>query len=142
MDVFDRQNFYSGLRELAESAFPKRCKNCGRVYASAAEFIAATQPVSTDKSGLKISHDDDGKVILELFRNCVCGSTLMDTFNDRRDLSESGARRRKRFAEIQAYVVRQGIAPETAREELRKVARGQTSEVLRKIAAGPPTGKK
>lgn len=137
MPAFDHQDFYSGLRELAESAFPKRCNNCGRIYATPAEFVAATRPLAADKSGLKPSHDDDGHVILELFRNCVCGSTLMDAFNDRRDLSEAGARRRKRFREIEAYVIGQGIDPETAREELRKVAHGQTSEVLRGIAARP-----
>ena len=135
MPTFDQQEFYSGLRELAESAFPKRCKNCGRSYATAAEFVAATQPVSGNRSGLKSSHDDDGTVILELFRNCVCGSTLMDSFNDRRDSSEKGANKRKRFNEIQAYLVSQGIPAGTALAELRKVVRGQTSELLRGLAA-------
>lgn len=139
MPEFDQHDFYADLRALAESAFPKRCRNCGRVYHSAEEFIAATQPISAAKSGLKASQDDDGTVILELFRNCVCGSTLMDAFNDRRDVSEAGARRRKRFDEMQAYLVGQGIEPATATTELRKVARGQSSELLRRIAA-PPAG--
>ena len=135
MPEFDQQEFYSNLRELAESAFPKQCRNCGRSYASAEEFVAATHPVAADKSGLKSTHDDDGTVILELFRNCVCGSTLMDSFNDRRDSTETGARRRQRFNEIQAYLVGQGVETEVARRELRKVARGQTSELLRGITA-------
>ncbi len=141
MAVFDQLDFYSGLRELAESAFPKGCKNCGRIYATAAEFIAATQPVSADRSGLKSSHDDDGKVILELFRNCVCGSTLMDSFNDRRDPTEAGARKRRRFQELQDYLIGQGIDPARASAELRKVAKGQSSDILKEVAP-PPTARK
>ena len=141
MPELDQHDFYADLRALAESAFPKRCRNCGRVYHTAEEFIAATQPISAAKSGLKASLDDDGTVILELFRNCVCGSTLMDAFNDRRDTTEAGARRRKRFEEMLAYLAGQGIDRETATAELRKVARGQASDLLRQVAAPPAGGK-
>lgn len=140
MPDLDHEEFYAGLRELVESTFPKRCRTCGRVYATAAEFIAATQPVAADNSGLKASLDEDGTVILELFRNCVCGSTLMDAFSDRRDTSEAGARRRRRFGDLHAYLVARGVAPETAHAELIKVARGQPSELLGRIAAPPKTG--
>lgn len=63
--------FYAELQEIAANTFPKRCLACGR-------------------SGLKQSVDDGGHVIVELFRHCVCGSTLMDCFTDRRDASETG----------------------------------------------------
>lgn len=129
------RDFYSGLRELAESAFPKRCRNCGRTYQNAAEFVAATEPLAADKSGLKQSLDDDGRAIVELFRNCVCGSTLMDCFNDRRDFSEAGLRRRQRFGELLAHLESQGLDPAIARSELLKVLRGQGSEILRRYAA-------
>ena len=128
-------DFYAGLRELAESTFPKRCRNCGRSYATAAEFIAATEPTAADKSGLKQSKDDDGRAIVELFRNCVCGSTLMDCFNDRRNLSNAGNYRRHRCAELLAYLATQGIEHAVARQELLNVVRGQSSELLRGIAA-------
>jgi hypothetical protein len=134
MSTRDQHEFYSGLRELAESAFPKRCKNCGRIYATPTEFIEATQPLSKNRSGLKSTHDDDGKVILELFRNCVCGSTLMDAFNDRRDNSPAGAQKRKRFSDLQDYLVRHGIEPERAAVELRKVAKGQPTDLLKEVA--------
>ncbi|MDP2809338.1 MAG: oxidoreductase [Rhodocyclaceae bacterium] len=139
----DSKHFYAGLRELAESAFPKQCRNCGRTYQTAAEFVAATQPLAPDKSGLKQSIDDDGRAIVELFRNCVCGSTLMDSFNDRRDLSEGGLRRRQRFGELVEYLQGQGLPRLTARDELLKVVRGQPSELLRdlKVTQPPPTAK-
>ena len=127
--------FYIGLRELAESAFPKHCRNCGKIYRDAAEFIAATQPLALDKSGLKQSMGDDGRAILELFRNCVCGSTLMDCFNDRRDLSMGGTQRRQRFGELLAYLATQGIEHAVARQELLKVMRGQPSELLHSIVS-------
>lgn len=129
------RDFYSGLRELAESAFPKRCRNCGRTYRDAAEFVAATAPLAADKSGLKQSRDDDGRAIVELFRNCVCGSTLMDCFNDRRDFSEAGLRRRQRFGDLLVHLEGQGLDPAIARSELLKVLRGQGSEILRRYAA-------
>lgn len=136
----DGLHFYAGLRELAESAFPKQCRNCGRVYQTAAEFVAATQPLAPDKSGLKQSLDDDGRAIVELFRNCVCGSTLMDCFNDRRDLSDTGLKRRKRFGELLAFLEQQGVAHATGRAELLKVVRGQSSELLKRfIKPKPPT---
>ncbi|MCK9987662.1 MAG: hypothetical protein AzoDbin1_04134, partial [Azoarcus sp.] len=47
----------------------------------------------------------DGQVIVELFRNCVCGSTLMDCFRDRRDTSEAGLRRRARFGELKPRAI-------------------------------------
>jgi hypothetical protein len=134
MDTEALHGFYSGLRELAESAFPKRCRTCGRIYRDAAEFVAATQPTAPDKSGLKQSLDDDGRAIVELFRNCVCGSTLMDCFNDRRELSDGGARRRQRFTELLAYLSTQGIEHAIAQRELLKVMGGQPSELLRGIA--------
>jgi hypothetical protein len=140
MPELDHGDFYTGLRELAESAFPKRCRTCGRVYATPAEFVAATQPVAADKSGLKAALDEDGTVVLELFRNCVCGSTLMDTFSDRRDTSAAGTGRRRRFGELHGYLVARGIDPATAHAELVKVAHGQPSELLRGLAAPRAAG--
>lgn len=122
---------YSGLQELAASAFPKRCPACGRSYRNAADYVAQTLLVGNGSSGLKQSIDDDGQVIVELFRNCVCGSTLMDSFRNRRDCSEAGLRRRARFAEVLATLVAQGIERSQARMELLKVLRGEPSPILK-----------
>lgn len=127
---------YSGLQELAASAFPKRCPACGRSYRDAADYVAQTLHVGNGSSGLKQAIDDDGQVIVELFRNCVCGSTLMDSFRNRRDCSEAGQRRRARFAEVLATLVAQGIERNQARTELLKVLRGEPSLILK---ARPPT---
>lgn len=80
LEQTEMQEILSGLRELKASAFPKRCACCAREYASAAEFISATQALQSTCGGLKPGEDDDGYPIIELFRNCACGSTLMESF--------------------------------------------------------------
>lgn len=130
MEQTEIQEIFSGLRALVESTFPKRCRNCGREYASSAEFIAATRAVRPNCSGLKQSLDDDDNPIVEVFRNCECGSTLMEIFNDRRDLSEAGIKRRHRFEEMLGHLVSRGVAREVAYAELIKLMRGQANELL------------
>ena len=132
-------DFLLGLRELAEASFPKRCPTCGRTFETAAEFVAQTQPVRADHSGVKASQSDNGVAMLELYRNCPCGSTLMDFFSERRDVSDKGLMRRKRFEELHAYLVTTGVDKVLARTELLKVMRGEPSELLKKIA--PPQKK-
>ena len=76
----DDRCLLDGLQALADSAFPKRCNNCGRTFDSVRDFIAETVSVRNGISGAKASRGDDEEVIVELYRNCVCGSTLMDFF--------------------------------------------------------------
>lgn len=127
------QEIFAGLRELEESTFPKRCRNCGRVYASVAEFVAATQAVRPDCSGLKQGRDEDNRPVVDLFRNCACGSTLMESFNDRRDLSEAGLKRRRRFEGVLKHLLSRGVAREVAYAELIKLLRGQPNDLLHLI---------
>ncbi|MBI4808324.1 MAG: oxidoreductase [Nitrosomonadales bacterium] len=134
------EELFAGLRELADSAFPKRCGYCGREYRNAAEFLAATQPVRADSSGLKQSRDDDGHMIVDLFRNCVCGSTLLESFWNRRDLSEDGSLRRKRFQEMRDKLVAMGCSAEVAQGELLKLMRGQPNDLLGLVKRGNTAG--
>lgn len=120
---------YSGLRELAAGAFPKTCPTCKRVYATSEEYVHATERVN-GRTGLKSGEDDDGAMIVNLFRNCVCGSTLLAEFRDRRDTSPQGLQRRERFGLLLEHLVAQGMERELARAELLKVTRGQSSELL------------
>ena len=124
------EEFYAGLRELVDSDFPKRCGNCGREYRNSAEFLAATQPVSANSSGLKQSRDDDGQMIVDLFRTCVCGSTLLETFGNRRDLGEDGVKRRMRFQDMVGKLVAMGYTEEISRGQLLKLMRGQPNDVI------------
>jgi len=125
-----------GLKALAETTFPKRCRCCNRVFNDVADYVMQTEAMPNGRRSLKQSLDDDGKVIVDLFRNCPCGSTLMDFFSERRDVSEKGLMRRQRFGELYDYLVASGMGKALARAELLKVMRGEPSEVLKKIA--PP----
>ncbi|MCQ8103980.1 hypothetical protein NP590_07680 [Methylomonas sp. SURF-2] len=99
---------FQGLKALPFK-FPRTCGSCGRVYRTEAEFLEQTQALGNDRSPIKAAEDDDGRVILEVFRNCVCGSTLMDEFHSRRDNSPEGQRRREAYAQALAA----GRNPET-----------------------------
>lgn len=129
-----KKDWHDGLRAMAESAFPKKCANCGRIYNTAEEFLAETVAISEQKSGLKQSIDDDEvTVIVEAYRNCPCGSTLMDFFGDRRDESEAGRARRARFGELLDFLIDSGLDATVARTELIKVVHGEKSNLLAKI---------
>lgn len=121
--------FFENLKALSNAAFPKRCANCGLVYQSLADFVARTEQIA-GQSGLKRGYDDDDQPIVHLFRNCACGSTLMDFFGDRRDGSQTGLQRRALFDKLIDGLNQEGLSVADARRELLKVTRGESSAVL------------
>lgn len=125
-------SLFADLQALANTAFPKRCNTCGRVFNTPEEFVRETESIR-GVSGFKSACDDDGRPMVELFRNCPCGSTLMDAFRDRRDTSEAGLRRRTKFGELVERLVVRGIARDVARAELLKILRGEGSELLSQV---------
>jgi hypothetical protein len=127
------QAFFEGLKALAESAFPKRCSNCGKVFQTPEQFIAETVTIREDITGLKQSFDDDDLTIVEVYRNCTCGSTLMDFFSDRRDVSVAGAERRELFNELRSHLQGTGLTPAEARLCLLRVLRGEGTDEDRKM---------
>lgn len=138
------QVLLAGLRELSASAFPKRCATCGRSYDTVEDYVARTAAADRrasgpeqSASGLKQSVGDDGATIVELFRTCECGATLIDFFADRRDRSPQAVARRARFSELLDYLEQRGLERLNARDELLKVMRGIPSPLLRGIAPPP-----
>ena len=125
---------FAGLQALASASFPKRCATCGREYPDVASYVQATEGLPNGRRGFKQSVGDEGEIILELFRNCPCGSTLMDCFSDRRDASTSGLLRRERFGDLVATLVQRGLSAELARTELLRVMRGESSPIIRASA--------
>lgn len=120
---------FNGLKALSDASFPKKCSYCGEEFATVEEYVQKTEDVS-GQSGLKKGYDDDDKPIVELFRNCVCGSTLMDCFNDRRDISGGGLKRRQLFGKLMEMLISKGVEGGVAREELLKILKGQSSQIL------------
>lgn len=127
---WEDEAFCRGLRELVDATFPRTCPCCGEVYADLRDYVARTQGMSNGRASLKQSMDEDGAVIVDLFRNCHCGSTLMDSFHDRRDASPAGQARRERFIALLEHLVRAGVDERTARAELQTLMRGGHSELL------------
>lgn len=140
-NVFD--NLYSGLQALSNASFPKKCPTCNKIYETVEIYIKETSELATNKSGLIESYDPfDKHNIVELYRNCSCGSTLMDVFNDRRDLSTNGEKRRLIFKKILSTIIKSGMDKEEARLEILKVMNGKTSKKLEEMGIKYKTGKK
>lgn len=122
--------WFAGLRAFNHDSFPKRCRNCGRVFASEADYFQQTQAIRPDISGLKAVFDDEEGALVEVFRNCVCGSTLLVNCMSRRDDSPSGQSRRRLLDDLLGYLQLHGFERAQARRELLRVASGERSEVL------------
>lgn len=126
------EHLFAGLQALVDTAFPKHCSNCGRAYETADDYARATHSIF-GKTGFKATIDDDGSRVVELFRNCECGSTLLDSFRDRRDTSEAGQRRREKFGALISRLEEKGVPKEAARQELLKLVRGGNSALIEKV---------
>ncbi|MEI6279526.1 MAG: oxidoreductase [Verrucomicrobiae bacterium] len=120
-------SLYQGLRAIWNTEFPKTCPKCDRVYHSFEEYLVDTLPLhhSSGLMGYKVG--DVGEQV-GLFRNCACGTTIMAFCHDRRDLSESGYKRRELFAELMNRLIDNGISAQEARERLLKELRKAPDE--------------
>lgn len=128
----DSHIIFDDLVALEKSSFPKKCETCGAIYDSTEEFTAKTENLN-GKSGLKSSEGDEGETILELFRNCVCGSTLLDFFADRRDMSPQGEKRRKAFDTVISHLVERDIDEDLAKTELKYYLKHKKSPLLEEL---------
>lgn len=124
---------YANLSELAHGTFPKRCRNCGATYETVDDFVRATLNINPHRSGLKQGFDDDGQAIIELFRNCSCGSTLMDVFKSRRDMTTEGVKRRLLFDQMAERLVEKGIQATEARTAILKWLCEQDSDLAKML---------
>lgn len=99
-------------------AFPKTCGKCKKVYKDDISFLKETTKAANASSDIKVIREaniDGVDVFLEVFRNCQCGSTLMETFHCRRDLTELGIRKREIFDTLLKGLKRSGYKAEDAR---------------------------
>ena len=131
-------SLYQGLRAIWDTEFPKICPKCNRVYHSFEEYLVDTFPLhhSSGLMGYKVG--DPGEQV-GLFRNCACGTTIMAFCHDRRDLSESGNKRRELFNELMNRLIDNGISAQEAREKLLKELRKAPDEAaFMKAISLPP----
>ncbi|OAI10217.1 oxidoreductase [Methylomonas lenta] len=131
--MHNTDEYFQGLSALFESSFPKKCSVCGKVYKNSDQFLSETQNMPNGRSSLKEAIEDNGTAIVEVFRNCACGSTLMDEFNSRRDNSSQGQKRRLQFDKLLNILQKQGITTEIGRREIINFINGQHSDIIDSI---------
>lgn len=117
------------LKKIAEVSFPKECTSCGARYEDLEDFLAKTQSIP-NAAGLFDSLERDDMSVIDLIRNCACGSTLMVAFSERRDKTAHGLRRRELFGELLKKLIAVGVDEADARTALLKVVRGGRSDLL------------
>jgi len=118
---------FDGLKLLADTAFPKQCAGCGKVFPDLQQLLEQTAPVDSG-SGLR----EDPAAQLTLARRCGCGSVIEEYCDDRRAQDALGLKRREIFDRLLSLLTDGGMARPTAKEELLKVMRGGSSELLSK----------
>jgi len=126
------RDFPKRLRSLIENSFPKRCANCGRVFENLEQYFRETRSLNRPGNPGQ-SYDDDGTPFVVVSRNCPCGSTLMEIFDDRRGQTEEGGRKRMEFNELLGLLMASGLEEDVVRTELRKAMRGEGSDILKRI---------
>ena len=131
-------SLYQGLKAIWDTEFPKTCPKCGRVYGSFEEYLMDTQALPNSSGLMGYDIGDPGQQV-GLFRNCGCGTTIMAFCHDRRDLSETGNKRRQLFGELMNRFVDTGISALEARQKLLSALR-TTPDVdeFRKAVQLPP----
>lgn len=102
----------------------------GKIFTTVEDYLTQTKAIR-GLSGFKESIDEKDKTIVELFRNCNCGSTLMEEFKDRRDTSPNGLLRRNKFGLLLDRLKEAGFETNIARQELLKIVHGKDSELLK-----------
>ena len=124
--------FASVFRELKSQVsrcFPKTCESCGRNYPTLEDFLAATESTPYGSSFIEKAEFND-RSIVDILRNCPCGSTLMVVFNERRDMTTRGTELRKLFDVLIDVLAEHGVPKDRSRTELLSYIRGGESAVL------------
>ena len=130
-DILDA--IHNDLLTIAKESFPKQCA-CGRRYENLEAFISGTEEVR-DGRGLFLDDDYAKGAVVDMVRNCACGSTLMVAFQSRRDLSAEGDSRRAIFGRLQHFFSLSGMDPQVARTELLKIGHGEPSSLIQRTFA-------
>lgn len=127
------EKWHTGLFALDDSSFPKKCANCGRVFETVLQYFEETANVNSE-TGLRRVIEEDSSVIIEAFRNCPCGSTLMDNFIDRRDESADGdVVRRERFDRQKQSLIDAGLDADSAHKQVLEEFREEQGEFDEKL---------
>jgi len=124
-----QKDLYQDVQSLLQASFPKKCGTCGRMFQTLDDFLEATLGLGAGGQFMNLAEADGGPII-DLFRNCPCGSTLMVLFKDRRDTSDHGQLMRDKFGRLLDQLIEHGLTRQQARDELLRILHGKPSELL------------
>lgn len=111
---------YAGLQVHSADLFPYSCTKCQRRFTDLPDFISRTTPIFHSTGLMERSDPAAGTVVL-LLRNCLCGTSLALRCRDRRNPSENGQLRRRRFNTLVGLLVEVGVEPEHAQADIRRL---------------------
>lgn len=123
---------FKNLKALEDASFPKACTSCGKQYENEAAFVNQTSTCHEAPCVVE-SKDQDGKAYIRVARQCSCGQAILDHFGNRRDTSTKGEFRRQAFEKVVQQLVKQGISPARAREELINHMQNKKSALLEQL---------
>ena len=124
---------FKGLKALSDASFPKKCAACGRYYKSVEAFIQHTEVVGKGAGGFKSTRDELDRPVVELYRNCPCGSTLMDAFDDRRDRSAAGIKKPDLFGQLMKILANKGLPWTLGARKIRVETLNSTQITMKKF---------
>lgn len=111
---------YAGLQVRSAELFPLTCSRCQRRFVDVHDFIGRTTPIF-HSSGLMEREDPGTGTFVLLMRNCLCGTSLALNCQDRRNRTDQGVLRRKRYDTLVSLLIEVGVDAEQARGEVRRL---------------------
>ncbi len=124
------------LKQYYTKCFPKICKKCGVIYRAPSDYHQLVLKTDAlDRSASSAVFEQNQLVERRL---CSCGSELqIRVRGDRRDLSDSGIRRRDMFEVWVAKMARRTQKPQReVRNELRLILRAFDNLLTVKVTPG------
>lgn len=113
---------------MTDGIFPRQCKGCGKTYPTFESFYHHTRAPGT--TGLRQSKDRGRVPFVEMMRLCDCGTSMIQPCDDRRKHDLGGGLLREQFDHLLDVLAEKGCADDIATFELRKVVRGEDSDVI------------
>jgi hypothetical protein len=115
---------FEDLKSKFYNEFPKTCASCDRVYDTLDDFINRTRPIAQG-SGVLDAINHPQRKIFDLWRDCICGSTMMMVCDERRDLSEKGIKIRESIGGILNDLMARGLNYEEAKSKILSLIYGK-----------------
>lgn len=117
---------------MSSETLPVHCFSCGKEYKTLTDFIGLTTSVENEPALIEKKSGD--QLVVQLVRLCSCGSEVLIRFQDRRDTSERGEKKRALFDRIQQQLMSEGVEKKEAHSEILNLIYGRPCPVMKALA--------